>query len=266
MSMYMPQAERNEDSPNPGPPVMTPINSERAIESTGPPDTLTITPTQEATRNTKRRGQRRSRGPKASDPKATDPNAVLPATTPQIAQEAGTEPSQIESSEDNEDGGVRLYDEHPGQSPVNEGGKSVGGASDPASRKEHGPLKSILKTTGGPTAEARPKKTARVIPEPVNDDGEKPKDNSEGARLFHASAGMLRDPSGPVHQAQGGAPVPSLLLHTEEGSIEEPVIDSGPSAPGGVDPGNNAGIIPPGDHDDNDSSEGGLTCPSCVLT
>ena len=63
--VYTPQTERNEESPPPGPPVVTitkgrnfvqgsengpsfldPFNSERAIEPTGPPNTLTTIPTQ----------------------------------------------------------------------------------------------------------------------------------------------------------------------------------------------------------------------------
>ena len=93
--MFMPQTMRTEESPPRQPPVVTPtkgrnfvqgsengptfldpFNSERAIEPTGPPNTLTTIPTQEDKPLKKSTG--RVSGPKASGPKASGPKASGP--------------------------------------------------------------------------------------------------------------------------------------------------------------------------------------------
>ena len=217
--VYTPQAKRYEESPPREPPVVTPtkgrnfvqgsedgptfldsFNSDRAIEPTGPPDTLSTIPTQEDTYMTDR-SPSGAVAPKGRVSKASIPKVV--AENPRTTQDPGTEPGQSETGEDKEDGGSRRGDEGCHQFTVKEDGKSVGTASGPVFRKERAQPKSILKKTVGTAAEARQADRGRAPSGQV----EGPDDDRRGVRLFQDTVGRLRgsegnvatsDPSGPV--------------------------------------------------------------------
>ncbi|KAF6234659.1 hypothetical protein HO173_007285 [Letharia columbiana] len=308
-SVFMPQTMRTEESPPRQPPVVTPtkgrnfvqgsengptfldpFNSERAIEPTGPPNTLTTIPTQEdkpLKKSTGRVSGPKASGPKASGPKALDPakprttqdpphfgegasgsqatqppnidavagedlGSKAPADEQRTGENAASAPRKSESSEDNDDGGTRLSDEHRFQFTVKEGKKSVGTASGPAFRKGNVQPKSILKKIVGTTAALRKTERGRPPSEQANNDVET-EDKSGGARLFHDAAGrnkagegnsVTNNASGPVREDQGGAPIPTLILHTDAGPIRartnsngEPVFVA-PEAPTNGDEGN----------------------------
>ena len=110
--VHTPQARRNEESPPRQPPVVIPtkgrnfvqgsengptfldsFNSERAIEPTGPPNTLTTIPTQKDV-PLKKKSAGRVSNPKVSIPKASGPKAPDPVTAentpnpPQVHEDA----------------------------------------------------------------------------------------------------------------------------------------------------------------------------------
>ena len=260
-----------------GPTFLDPFNSERAIEPTGPPNTLTTIPTQEDVLLKMPPG--RVSSPNASAPKVLDPAApgsskenTLPyrksasepsgaqpqksaakggpdlgskaqgeqrevsnsALGPGRKQEAkvthgekiATDPQKSESSDDCDEGGVRVSDEHHHEFTVKEGRKHVGTASGPAFKKETVQPKSILKKTIGTTAEARQDGSGRAPSEQVNGN-EEPGDGA-GARLFQETVGRLKageggpaanNAGGPIREEQGGVPVPSLILDTDAGPL-----------------------------------------------
>ena len=110
--VHTPQARRNEESPPRQPPVVIPtkgrnfvqgcengptfldsFNSERAIEPTGPPNTLTTIPTQKDV-PLKKKSTGRVSNPKVSAPEASGPKAPDPVTAentpnpPQVDEDA----------------------------------------------------------------------------------------------------------------------------------------------------------------------------------
>lgn len=169
---------------------------------------------------------------------------------------AATEPRNSESSEDNDDGGVIISDEHFQLSTAKEEQQPEGTASGPASEKEiKQPLKSILKKTVGTKAEARQAEKrqaeARQIaagapPSGQTLDGGHEDNNAGGVKLFQGAAERLKaskdDVEDPVPEKQGGVPIPQLVLDTDNGLVAartnsngEPVFDSSASGDGDGD-------------------------------
>ena len=114
LSVYTPQASHNQDSPPRQPPVVTPtkgrnfvqelengpvfldpFNSERAIEPTGPPNTLTTIPTQEDV-PLKQKSSGGVSNPKESTPKVSDPVTArnMPDTTQAHEGASGSQTKQ----------------------------------------------------------------------------------------------------------------------------------------------------------------------------
>ena len=128
--VHTPQASRNEESPPRQPPVVIPtkgrnfvqgsengptfldsFNSERAIEPTGPPNTLTTIPTQKDV-PLKKKSTGRVSNPKVSAPKASGLKASHPATAqhtpnpPQVQEDASAsqaeQPQKSDAMKDHE--------------------------------------------------------------------------------------------------------------------------------------------------------------------
>ena len=174
---------------------------------------------------------------------------------------AATEPRKSESSEDNEDGGVIISNEHLQLSTATEDKKLVVAAGGPAPEKENKqPLKSILKKTVGTKAEARQAEArqaearqAEAIQTAAGEsssgqvlEGEH-EDNGGGIKLFQGAAERLKaskdDVEDSVPEQQGGAPIPKLVLDTDTGLVAartnsngEPVFEPSVSGDGDGSP------------------------------
>ena len=173
-----------------------------------------------------------------------------------------------ESSEDNEDGGVKLSNEQHHLLSIREGKKPMGTASGPALGKENGQpetgLNKLVGTTStlGQTGRGRSPSGQVCSDEDFSDEDcsdEESEDSSGAVRLFSEAVGKLKavegngatnTASGPTRENQMTAPIPKVMLETDEGLIPsrtnskgEPVFDV------------------PRDGDDDSSK----ICPNCVL-
>ena len=169
-------------------------------------------------------------------------------------EKVATEARTSESSDDDEDGGVKISNEHLQLSTATQDKKLVVTASGPAPEKENKqPLKSILKKTVGTKAEARQAEARQAEARQTAAEGsssgqvlegEHEDNNGGGIKLFQGAAERLKaskdDVDESVPEEQGGAPIPKLVLDTDTGLVAartnsngEPVFDS--SAPGDGD-------------------------------
>lgn len=178
---------------------------------------------------------------------------------------------QSERSEEHEDGGARLSDEHRQLYTVREGKKPVGTASGPAFGKENGQPKTILNKPVGTTSRLGQTERGRSPSGQVNSDGES-EDNSGGVRLFNEAVGNLRaaqgkraanNASGPMRKHQNGGPIPKVMLDTDAGLILARTNSKG--EPVFATPPTHTVKEVPQDGDDDSSVDQGKICPTCVL-
>lgn len=186
-------------------------------------------------------------------------------------EKAATEPRHIESSEDSEDGGVRLNDEHRHLLTVKEAKKPVGTASGPAFGKENGQPKPILETTVGTPSKLRQTERGGSPSGQVASD-EESENNSGGVRLFNEAVGRLRvsqgrkaanNASSPVRESQGRGPIPKVMLDTDAGLILAKTNSKG--EPVFVTPPAHTARETPGASNDDSSVDKAKVCPNCVL-
>ena len=179
-------------------------------------------------------------------------------------EKAATEPRKSESSEDNDDGGVSISDEHLQLSTAEEDKKPEGTASGPASEKENKqPLKSILKKTVGTKAEARQAEARQTAAGGSSSEqilhGEHEDNNGEGIKLFQGAAERLKaskdDVEGPVLERQSGASIPTLVLDTDTGLVAARTNSNGEP------------VFEPSEPEDGDGSPSGKgsPCKGCGL-
>ena len=140
-------------------------------------------------------------------------------------EKAATEPRKSESSDDNEDGGVSISDEHLQLSTASEDKKPVDTASGPAFEKDNGqPLKSILKKTVGTKAEARQAEARQAEARQIGEGGSPSgmvldgEDEANGRDLPLSTAKEDKEPvgtaSGPAFEKENAQPLKSILKKT----------------------------------------------------
>ncbi|KAL9076586.1 MAG: hypothetical protein Q9161_000918 [Pseudevernia consocians] len=181
-TVYTPQTERNEESPPPGPPVVTltkgrnfvqgsengpnfldPFNSERAIEPTGPPNTLTTIPTQPDKPLKKSKNSAGTASGPAFKKRFGQPKSILKKTVGTTAEARQAERGrssrgQVNNNEEPKENreGVELFQKTVGRLQAGEGNGAANNASGP-DREDQGGVRRPAPPTpthrnGGPVS------------------------------------------------------------------------------------------------------------------